>query len=217
MGERRHLWAELCSCLSLPSHVDSRIVRFFSSSDDLALTCIPDVITLDILRAIQGIGAAATMPAALGILAHEFPPSRARGWAFATFSAGAPTGGVFGTVLGGALTEFTSKTWRSHLWLMAGINALSVVFGVVSISSDRTQERTSGEWTCMCLEWVCVNEDFAFGVDRRIDWMGCFLASAGLVLIVFVLGQGEIAPLKWRTGCKWFLSSLLRIRLIEDE
>jgi len=43
----------------------------------------------------------------LGILAHAFPPSRARSLAFATFSAGAPIGAVFGTAVGGILTEFT--------------------------------------------------------------------------------------------------------------
>ncbi len=45
----------------------------------------------------------------LGILAHEFPPSRARSLAFATFSAGAPIGAVFGVAVGGVLTEFTKS------------------------------------------------------------------------------------------------------------
>lgn len=39
-------------------------------------------------------------------------------------------------------------------------------------------------------------------VDRRVDWLGGFLITAGLVLIVFVLGQGEIAPQQWSTPCK---------------
>lgn len=38
-------------------------------------------------------------------------------------------------------------------------------------------------------------------VDRRVDWLGGFLVTAGLVLIVFVLGQGEAAPNKWATPC----------------
>ncbi len=37
--------------------------------------------------------------------------------------------------------------------------------------------------------------------DRRIDWLGAFLITAGLVLIVFVLSDGEIAPNKWATSC----------------
>lgn len=81
-----------------------------------------DAITLDVLRGIQGLGPAATIPASvspppstpvcaltraqLGILAHAFPPSRARSLAFATFSAGAPIGGAVGTQIGGILTQF---------------------------------------------------------------------------------------------------------------
>jgi len=69
---------------------------------------------MDILRALQGIGGAAIIPAAvritpylqpssswltsfsgntkIGILASSFPPSQARSIAFATFGAGAPIG-----------------------------------------------------------------------------------------------------------------------------
>ena len=39
--------------------------------------------------------------------------------------------------------------------------------------------------------------------DKRIDWIGAFLVTAGLVLIVFVLSQGEIAPDKWATPCAY--------------
>lgn len=36
-------------------------------------------------------------------------------------------------------------------------------------------------------------------VDRRVDWIGAALVTVGLVLIVFVLGQGQIAPEGWKT------------------
>ncbi|KAJ2916092.1 hypothetical protein MD484_g4337, partial [Candolleomyces efflorescens] len=137
-----------------------------------------DVLTLDVLRGVQGIGSAATIPASLGILAHHFPPSRARSFAFATFSAGAPIGGIFGTAFGGILTQYTSKTWRSGLWLMAGVTALSALMGIVSVKPDRQEELPR---------------------DKRVDWLGSFLVTAGLVLIVFVLSQGEIAPQRWET------------------
>ncbi|KAG5653776.1 hypothetical protein H0H81_010617 [Sphagnurus paluster] len=67
-----------------------------------------DSMTLDILRGFQGIGAAATIPASLGILAHAFPPSRARSVAFSTFAAGAPLGAALGMALGGVLTQETA-------------------------------------------------------------------------------------------------------------
>lgn len=41
--------------------------------------------------------------------------------------------------------------------------------------------------------------------DQRIDVAGTFLATAGLVLIVFVLTQGELAPQQWKTPCRFIL------------
>jgi MFS family permease len=72
-------------------------------------------VQLIVLRAMAGIGPAAMLPAALGILAHSFPPSRARSTAFATFSAGAPIGAALGMVFGGVLTEFASYVPSSIL------------------------------------------------------------------------------------------------------
>ena len=46
-------------------------------------------------------------PHQLGILAKAFPPGPSRSIAFATFSAGAPIGAIFSTVLGGVLTQVT--------------------------------------------------------------------------------------------------------------
>ncbi|CAA7265687.1 unnamed protein product [Cyclocybe aegerita] len=136
-----------------------------------------DVVALDILRGIQGIGAAATIPASLGILAHAFPPSRARSFAFATFSAGAPLGAVFGSAIGGVLTEFTKKTWRSSFYLLSGLTLLCLFGGMFSFDKDVPSEE----------------------VDKRIDWIGASIITTGLVLIVFVLSQGEVAPNKWST------------------
>ncbi|KAF5385630.1 hypothetical protein D9757_003546 [Collybiopsis confluens] len=143
----------------------------------LGCAFVNDAITLDILRGFQGLGGAATIPASLGILAHSFPPGRARALAFATFAAGAPLGGGIGTVLGGVLTELTPQSWRSPFYVGAGITTLSMVGALVSFNPDQPS-----------------NEE-----DRRVDWIGAFLVTAGLVLIVFVLGQGEVAPKQWST------------------
>jgi hypothetical protein len=44
---------------------------------------------------------------------------------------------------------------------------------------------------------------------EAVDWIGASLITVGLVLIVFVLGQGQIAPQGWKTPCK--TSSVSRI------
>ncbi|KAI5117894.1 hypothetical protein M0805_001551 [Coniferiporia weirii] len=136
-----------------------------------------DIITLDILRAFQGLGPAAMVPASLGILAHAFPPSRARSVAFATFSAGAPVGGAVGLQIGGILTQWAPATWRAPFFLSAGLSALVLIAGVFVIDKDLPSEET----------------------DRRVDWIGVILVTAALVLITFVLGQGELAPQRWQT------------------
>lgn len=40
-------------------------------------------------------------------------------------------------------------------------------------------------------------------IDTRVDWLGALLVTTGLVLIVFVLSDGEAAPQQWRTPCEY--------------
>lgn len=134
-------------------------------------------ITVDILRGIQGVGGAAVIPAALGILAHAFPPGRTRSVAFATFAAGAPIGAAFGNLIGGALIQLTAASWRSSFFLIAGLSLSALLAGIFVIDRDPPSRE----------------------LDRRIDWLGSLLVTAGLVLIVFVLSDGNIAPGAWGT------------------
>ncbi|KAG1735286.1 major facilitator superfamily domain-containing protein [Suillus paluster] len=134
-------------------------------------------LTLAVLRGFQGVGGAATIPSALGILAHAFPPSRARSLAFATFAAGAPVGGAFGTIIGGVLTQLSSQHWRAVFYLAAATSALIGVSGFISFDADVPSTEAV----------------------KRVDWIGASLVTVGLVLIVFVLGQGEVASNGWKT------------------
>ncbi|KAK0199427.1 putative efflux transporter [Desarmillaria ectypa] len=121
----------------------------------LALTFANNDITMDILRGLQGLGRAAMMPAAVGILSDTFKSPQARRKAFTAFSAGQPIGTALGT----------------------GLSAATFVLGLYAIDDDPPSTET----------------------DRRIDWIGLVLVSAGLLLVVFVLSQGEIAPEQWKT------------------
>ncbi|KAJ7028424.1 MFS general substrate transporter [Mycena alexandri] len=144
---------------------------------------------LYILRGFQGLGPAAFVPACLGILAQAFPPSRARSAAFATFSAGAPIGGAVGTQIGGLLTQYTKPTWQSPFFLIAGISCLCAFCGFMVIDPDVSSTET----------------------DKRVDWLGAFLVTTGLVLLVFVLGQGSLATNGWKTG---YIIALLFISVL---
>ncbi|KAK7031956.1 MFS general substrate transporter [Favolaschia claudopus] len=133
---------------------------------------------LFILRGLQGVGPAAFIPACLGILAHAFPPSRARTIAFASFSAGAPLGGAIGMQLGAVLTQYSAAGWRATFFLFAGLSALCVIGGYYAIDPDQSSTEE----------------------DQRVDWIGAFLVTSGLILVVFALAQGPVAPRGWKTG-----------------
>lgn len=51
---------------------------------------IPSEIGFDTMRGLQGLGAAANVPTAIGILGVTFPPGKAKNYAFAAYSSGAP-------------------------------------------------------------------------------------------------------------------------------
>jgi hypothetical protein len=63
--------------------------------------------------------------------------------------------------------------------MQCGLTALTFLGGLVSIDPDVPSTE----------------------IDKRIDWLGAILVTSGLVLIVFVLGQGEVAAQQWATPC----------------
>lgn len=77
---------------------------------------IPSEIGFDVFRGLQGLGAAANVPTAIGILGVTFAPGKAKNYAFATYSAGAPMGSVFGNILGGVVSEYASWKWMYVIW-----------------------------------------------------------------------------------------------------
>jgi len=129
-------------------------------------------------------------------MAHAFSPSRARSLVFATFAVGAPVGGAFSMIVGSVLTQLIvcvtralinsttflmsscRQTWCSVFYLAAGTSALIFFSGLVSFDADTPS------------------------TIKHVGWIGVFLVTIGLVLIVFVLGQGEIAPQDWKTPCE---------------
>ncbi|TFK71576.1 efflux transporter [Pluteus cervinus] len=144
----------------------------------LACGFAPDSVSLQVLRGLQGVGAAASIPASLGILARSFPLGRRmRPVAFATFAAGAPLGAVIGMAIGATLTQLSRLSWRSNFFLSSALTAFYIITGILIIDPDEPSDET----------------------DRRVDWLGAILVTTGLVLVVFVLSDGEIAPHSWKS------------------
>jgi hypothetical protein len=53
---------------------------------------------------------------------------------------------------------------------------------------------------CLLLGFFSIDPDVPSSeTDRRTDWLGAFLVTAGLVLVVFILSDGEIVG--WSKSC----------------
>ncbi|GJJ06805.1 hypothetical protein Clacol_001001 [Clathrus columnatus] len=126
-----------------------------------------------IFRALQGMGGAASVPAALGILAQTFPPSSRRSIAFAVFSAGNPFGSGLGYILGAVAGQYSPIRWRAIFFIASGMAAFSFISALLVFKSDRPGK----------------------DIDRRVDWLGATFITMGLASILFVLGQGGM-PVK---------------------
>ena len=124
----------------------------------LACGLSPDVAWLITARAVQGVGAALTVPAAVAVLAGAFPDGPARTRAFAAFAVAASSGFSAGLVLGGVLTDGLS--WR---WIF--LAKVPVVAAVLVTAAIVVPRRTST-------------------TRRGLDLMGATAITAASVLVV---------------------------------
>ncbi|MFJ3804730.1 MFS transporter [Streptomyces sp. NPDC090088] len=119
-------------------------------------------------RALQGVFAALLTPAALSLLAVTFTEPRERAKAFGIFGAVASGGNAIGLLLGGALTEYLG--WHWCLLVNVPISVIAVTGALSLLRRDQrapAQER------------------------RRLDAPGALLVTAGLLSLVFGLGEAE--------------------------
>ncbi|KAI8592232.1 major facilitator superfamily domain-containing protein [Geranomyces variabilis] len=127
-----------------------------------------NIIGLDIARALQGMGAAASGPSAAGMLGKYFhgrPIARNR--AFSVFGATNPIGFVAGMFIGGIFTQTIGWRWVFHLCGI--VSMLVVLLAVFGIARDE------------------IHPD----IDRRVDWIGAILGTAGIVLLTYAVSAGN--------------------------
>jgi len=138
----------------------------------LALTLAGGIVQLDVLRVVQGIGAAMLFATALPLLSVAFPEARARAKAIGVYGAVMAGATVLGPVIGGALV--TRFGWRSIFTVNVPIGIAITVLALL-----RMPETVSTP-------------------DRRADWPGSLLLTGGLVAGVFALTRSH--ALGWTSG-----------------
>lgn len=123
-------------------------------------------------RAVQGIGAALSGPAALALLTEVFPAGPARNRAFGVYAAVGAASFSGGVMLGGVLTQFLG--WRSVLWF-------SVVVGVAVLAATRAGLPAGA------------------GRGGRLDLPGAISGTIGLTLLV--VGASSSGATAWGSLC----------------
>lgn len=124
----------------------------------------PSVVVLNGARALQGVGAALQLSAALAILSHEFRGvERAR--AFAFWGAVVGIAITLGPLAGGTITQALGWEWAFYINVPIGVGLIALVWYVVGDSADPSAE--------------------------TIDVPGFFLFSGGMFTLTLALISGN--------------------------
>jgi EmrB/QacA subfamily drug resistance transporter len=110
-------------------------------------------------RALQGLGAALVVPAALSLLTTTFTKAAERARALAIWTAAAAGGGAAGFVLGGVITDALGWQWVFFVNVPVGVAALLIAPAVLR------ETRTPA-------------------AARRLDLLGAATVTAGLVALI---------------------------------
>ncbi|MFJ2990359.1 MFS transporter [Collimonas sp. NPDC087041] len=161
----------------------------------LALSFAPTVAWLDVLRAIQGVAAAASLSSGSAALAQEFE-GHARTRAFSLLGTSFGVGLAFGPLLAGALIDVFG--WRSIFMTTAGIAALALVFGAPRMRETRNPNAAGLDWPGT-LTFTGTLALFTFGVIQAPEsgWTSPFvvalLAASLIFLAAFIWVETRVA------------------------
>jgi len=114
---------------------------FVASS--LALSAAPNILVFDLLRAFQGVAAAAAFSGGTAALAQEFDGA-ARTRAFSLLGTTFGIGLSFGPILSGFLVS--RYGWHSVLLAVAAIAAIAFCFGAVCLKDSRNPTTQAPDW-----------------------------------------------------------------------
>jgi len=121
----------------------------------------------------QGLFASGAIPAALGIIGVAYPPGTRKNKAFATFSAGNPSGWVVGLIIGGLLTSYSSWRWGFRVVTIIGFIFTAIGFWVLPPDppKDPNRPRIKIDWLGALLV-VCGVGVFCYGLRYLDDFGG---------------------------------------------
>ncbi|PHH84487.1 hypothetical protein CDD83_1860 [Cordyceps sp. RAO-2017] len=121
---------------------------------------------LVVCRALQGLGAAAFLPAGISLLGRIYRPGPRKNLVFALYGAVAPLGFFAGIIVGGLSQDLLS--WRWYFWLGG------IILGVCWVGTVLTSPR----------DYAAARE-----MNVRMDWWGVLTMVPGLMLFIYAITE----------------------------
>jgi MFS family permease len=160
----------------------------------LAMSFAPTTLWLDILRATQGVAAAASLSSGAASLAQEFE-GHARTRAFSMLGTSFGIGLAFGPLMAGTLIEHFG--WRSIFMVIAVIGVVAFIFGVPRMRETRDPNAT-GLDDPGAITFTATLALFTFGVIQAPEngWgsplVVILLVLSAVMLVAFVMVETRV-------------------------
>lgn len=131
-----------------------------------------------IARALQGVGAACTLPTAMAIVATNYPPGPERAKAFSIFAAFGGMGAVAGILLAGGLVSSIGWPW---IFRVSSIVAyILLILGYLAIPAPPPPPAAAAA--------AAVSAEK--NVKPKVDYLGAITATMGVTSVVYYISTG---------------------------
>ncbi|WP_168597733.1 MFS transporter [Rhizobium sp. SG570] len=151
-----------------------------------ALAFAPNIIVLDCLRALQGLGAAAAFSAGMASLAQEFEGT-AQMRAFSVVGASFGVGLAFGPIASGAMID--ALGWPSIFGLVVALALLALSIGIPFLRETRNPDAAGLDWMG-AITFTLALTLFTYGVLRgpAIGWSDLTVAGPLIGSALLMIG-----------------------------
>lgn len=164
------------------------VITGFSNSFMMLVCC----------RAMEGIGAAAFLPAGMSLLGRIYRPGPRKNLVFSLYGALSPLGFFVGMVVGGMSQELL--TWGWYFWLGSIVIMVCCVGSLLTAPRDYAEARKSGVamdwWGLSTMVPGLVLFIYAVTDSRQLGW------SAPQIIITLVVGPSFLGAAVYVEGWK---------------
>ena len=132
-------------------------------------------IMLDICRALQGLGPAASLPTGVMLMGTVYRPGPRKNMVFGLYGLFAVLGFYFGIFCAGVIGQYIRWGW--YFWIGAILTLITLVTSALSVPNDREERLKNG---------------------ITMDWLGAGTIVSGIVFFVFAITQSAHVEKGWR-------------------